>query len=259
LELTYTTAHRTHTGLVREHNEDNVTIWVPPEAGGIGPIAIVADGLGGHAAGEVASRTAVEEVIRMCRKGHPGDFPELLRAAVLAAHREIHRRAQTDSKLHGMGTTCTVLAFVGHRAYLAHVGDSRAYRYRASLEQLTRDHTMAQQLLSESAILPEEIRTHPAGHILTRALGMAELPAIDIREPITVASGDRFLLCSDGLTGHVSDGEIAEALSTMKPDDACEHLLGLACSAGGRDNISVAIVVVHNSDRTTHGRPGAPR
>ncbi len=237
------TAHRTDIGLVRTHNEDHVSVVQGGD--GCSTLSVVADGLGGHAAGEVASEIAVSEVMDAYRRNGRPDIDGLLGDGIRAAHERILAQARENAQLQGMGTTCTALAVDAGKMYIAHVGDSRAYRLRERLEQLTRDHTVAQELVDEKIIHPAEADMHPAAHVLTRALGMEEPLRIDILSPPEeVLAGDRYLICSDGLTGQVSDSEIRDVLSSMPPEDACAELVRRACNAGGPDNISVAVVFV---------------
>lgn len=238
-------AHLTHVGLVRSHNEDSVEVYEPNEGSGRGPLAIVADGLGGHAAGEVASQIAVEEVLGAYRAYEGEDLSAALAEGIRTAHRSILARAGDDPRLHGMGTTCTVAALEEGKIYIAHVGDSRAYRVRRGLEQLTRDHTVAQELADESVIPRAGIDAHPASHVLTRALGMSDTLEVDVLSPPeALMAGDRFLLCSDGLSGQVTESDILRTLVSNEPPDACSRLVRLACNAGGPDNISVAVLHV---------------
>jgi protein phosphatase len=238
-------AHVTHVGLVRSHNEDAVDVWQPEGNSGRGPLAIVADGLGGHAAGEVASRIAVEQVVHAYSQYDGEDVSAALAEGVKRAHRAILDMAIEDPKLQGMGTTCTVIAFSNGRLHMAHVGDSRAYRVRRGLEQLTRDHTVAQELADESVIPPGGIESHPASHVLTRALGMSDALEVDILDPPEeLQPGDRFMICSDGLSGQVTESEIFRTLASCEPEEACERLVRLACNAGGPDNISAAVLHV---------------
>lgn len=249
MNLRYLTAHRSDVGLVRKHNEDRVSVLPPDKTPFGGPLLVVADGLGGHAAGEVASQIAVDEVTRVVTS-EEGSLCELLRRGIEAAHREILARSGADEELHGMGTTCTALGLRDGRAHLAHVGDTRAYRLRdGALIQLSRDHTVVQELLDEAVIRAAEAEVHPAAHVLTRALGMDEPLAVDVRMlEEEVLPGDRFLLCSDGLSGQVSDRELARALGSADLEAACDHLVRMARNSGGPDNITVAVTAVFAGD-----------
>jgi len=249
LNLSFLIAHRSDVGLVRKHNEDRVAVLSSSETPFGGPLAVVADGLGGHAAGEVASQIAVDEVTRTIRTG-TAPLTELLRQGIEAAHAAILEKSKEDETLHGMGTTCTVLAVEEGRVHLAHVGDSRAYRlHEGALVQVSRDHTVVQELLDESVIEPAEAELHPAAHVLTRALGMDEPLDVDVTTLDTeVSAGDRFLLCSDGLSGQVTDRELAHALKSSDLEAACDHLIRMACNSGGPDNITVAIIAVLPGD-----------
>lgn len=229
-------------GLVRDHNEDHIEVW-QPEDGSEGLLGVVADGLGGHAAGEVASEIAVRHVVAAFRANGKNDVGHVLARAIKNAHEEILDHADQDPALHGMGTTCTAVAIADGKLHIAHVGDSRAYRWRSGLTRLTRDHTVAEALVTEAVILPEDADSHPGSHVLTRALGMAEPLQVDVLEPPeAIEDGDRILICSDGLSGYVTENEIAEAMERMDPDTACEYLVQRACDGGGQDNISVAIL-----------------
>ena len=232
--MSYLWAAVSHVGRMRAGNEDAL---FPPEGGaGDGPfVAVVADGMGGHVGGEIASRLAVDAAVS-CE----GDSV----ARVRAANTAIVEAVVADPALGGMGTTITIGIFEPDGTVdLGHVGDSRAYVLRGGeLRQVTTDHSLVAELLAAGRIRPEDVRTHPQRNLVTRALGMAQ----DIRvDSVTLAleSGDRMLLCSDGLTGMVGDGQIAETLGAGTPaEEAAWALVDAANAAGGVDNITVVIV-----------------
>jgi protein phosphatase len=248
LKLEFRIAHRTDVGRVRSHNEDAVGVWVPETSEetsmDLGPIAVVADGLGGHAAGELASSLAVTEVIDAYRTTEGLAPGERLRRGVVRAHERILAQVEEHPALGGMGTTCTAVAIVGAHAYVAHVGDSRAYLDSGGLRQLTTDHTVVQELLANARVSAEQAAFHPAAHVLTRALGMKVPLAVDLVRPVRLRAGDRLVLCTDGLTGHCPPNEIEAITRTLDPPAACEALVERARQKGGSDNITIVVLSV---------------
>jgi protein phosphatase len=231
-------AARTDVGRRRRANEDSFAL-----APGLG-LYLVADGMGGHTAGQVASQLAAQGAVRALEtlEDATASLTEKLRYAVAAANREIFSAAQEKPHLAGMGTTLVALLAGGERIALAHVGDSRAYLVRnGRIRQLTDDHSLVAELVRRREISERAARGHPHRHVLTRALGVRRTVEPDLAE-LTPAPGDTFVLCSDGLTGHVSDQEIAEAVSTGDPIEArCDLLVELANARGGEDNITVLV------------------
>ncbi|MEA1904030.1 MAG: PP2C family serine/threonine-protein phosphatase [Actinomycetota bacterium] len=223
----------THTGVVRQNNEDSL---FPDSSGESGtPITLmVADGMGGHVAGEVASRLAVNAAAS--NDLEPAD-------RVAAGNRAIREEVARDQALDGMGTTMTLVHLdPSGKAHFAHVGDSRAYIYRGTdLRQITEDHTVAAEYVAAGEISAEEAITHPQRHMLTRTLGLTRFVNIDEFE-IDLEIGDRLLLCSDGLNEMVRDDSIAETLAEGSPDDAVWKLIDMANEAGGADNITVIVI-----------------
>lgn len=238
-------AARTDVGMRRQDNEDRYAT-VP----GIG-LFVVADGMGGHKAGQVASQIAVEAAIRAIEalQGASVSLAERLRHAVACANREIFLAAQADAELAGMGTTLVAMLFGEERLALAHVGDSRAYLLRRGrLRALTDDHSIVAELLRRQAISEEAARAHPHRHVLTRALGVRARIEPDLAE-MTPQSGDVFVLCSDGLTTHVADDEIAEIVGGEADlDSAATRLVEVANAAGGLDNVTVLLLRVEQGD-----------
>jgi serine/threonine protein phosphatase PrpC len=228
----YRWASATHTGRVRSNNEDAV---YPPTsgAGDDTSLFIVADGMGGHVAGEIASRIAVDTAVDIV--GGPGQ-------RVIGANHALLLEVAERPELAGMGTTMTLLEIIDDVARIAHVGDSRAYLLRnGELRQLTEDHTVAAEYVAAGRLTPEEAMTHPQRNMITRALGLTQDLVVDeVEEP--VQPGDRFLLCSDGVNGMLTDNQIAEQLRAGTPEEAAWGLIEAANAAGGNDNISAVVV-----------------
>lgn len=232
-------AARSDVGRRRPANED--TYALAPELG----LYLVADGMGGHRAGQVASGLAARAAVvalRAQRDGRrgPGDR---LRACVEAANAEILSSSRAKPELAGMGTTIVALLADGARVALAHVGDSRAYLIRAgAARRLTDDHTVVGELVRRGEISEQAAARHPQRHVLLRALGVGRTVEPDLLE-LAPEAGDLFLLCSDGLTGHVEDDEIATLIGAAPDlDAACERLVDLANGRGGDDNITVVLL-----------------
>ena len=207
----------------------------------------VADGLGGHQGGEVASAAAVEPLAALDGRefAGAGEAAEALAAAIREGNAAILERAAGDPGLWGMGTTMTAAALAGERhLQLAHVGDSRAYLLRdGSLEQLTTDHTVVGELVRRGRLTPEQAAIHPERSILTRAVGLDPRVPVDTPDPVELRDGDQVLLCSDGLTEAVDDDRIAELLSAGADGEAaCRSLIDAANAAGGPDNITVVLL-----------------
>jgi serine/threonine protein phosphatase PrpC len=241
-------AMRTDTGLVRTLNEDSVA-WVTPHdddaATNRGSLALVADGMGGHAAGEVASALAAD-VVRRLYYGLDGPIPQVLANAFAAANRAIIEYAQEHPECRGMGTTCTVLAFRDSQAWLAHIGDSRAYLLRDHhLIQLSEDQTLVAKLVSEGTITQAEADHSPMHNVILQALGTTSniKPMIGAKG-LPLQSGDVLILCSDGVSNMVPDDKIAEVASRLPPQEACDALIEAALAAGGHDNASLGVFTV---------------
>lgn len=230
-------------GHVRSDNED-CAAYVLPRAGDADDprpaVAIIADGMGGHAAGEVASRIACEAVLRRALAG--GAAPQvLLREAIELANAVILEKASREADLAGMGTTVTALLLVDGRVYLAHVGDSRLYILRdRRLHCLSRDHTLVAEMVRRGVLTQAAARAHPDRNVIYKAVGTdPDLEPTVCRRGLPVRPGDRLLLCSDGLTDLVADDVIAHELWAHDPPDACRVLVQRALDAGGHDNVTV--------------------
>ncbi len=233
----------TDVGRVRQGNEDALLVS--------SSVFAVADGMGGHLAGEVASATALEPIRTLDGKvfAEPAEAVAALRDAVVAANARVAQLADSNPSYRGMGTTLTAALVEGKRLHVAHVGDSRAYLLReGQFSQLTDDHTLVQHLIDEGQITREEAASHPQRSVITRAIGVA--PEVDVDSmSLDLQAGDQFLLCSDGLTGVVADAAIAEVLRDEEDaDTAVRALIERANDAGGPDNITVLLLRYDDPD-----------
>jgi PPM family protein phosphatase len=238
----------TDCGCVRQVNEDCCQVVMPSDPDVLeqkGVLVVVADGMGGYLAGEVASRIAVETIAR-AYYASDCDPASALIAAFQQANGAIYRFSVTRGELNGMGTTCTALAIQRGVAHSAHVGDSRLYLIRSnSIYQLTEDHSVVKELIKQGALSPEAARNHADRHVILRALGTCS--TVDVAtwdQPLPVRAGDSFVLCSDGLHNSVTDEEIRAAAESQEACAACETLVAVARERGGHDNITVAIARV---------------
>jgi protein phosphatase len=239
---------QTDKGCVREINEDSGRFVRPSDAAQVverGSLMIVADGMGGHSAGEVASQLAADVVSRLYYEAE-GTPAEALRHSVEEANRSIHAAAAADESKHGMGTTCTALALCGGHASAAHVGDSRLYMLRAGcLYQLSEDHSAVMEMVKLGLISKEEARTHEDKNVILRALGTSPEVEVSMIEPFGLREGDRYLLCSDGLYDLVRDEEMTTLLNESEDIHAAgARLIELAKERGGHDNITVGIIAI---------------
>ncbi|WP_051297984.1 PP2C family protein-serine/threonine phosphatase [Brevibacterium album] len=228
-------AARSDTGLVRKNNQDSGYAGAH--------FLLIADGMGGHAGGDVASAITVSRLTFLDEPDFTGDDLETLRDAVLAANAQIIRAVQERPELAGMGTTVSALLQTGDRLALAHIGDSRAFvMHKGELKQVTHDHTFVQMLVDEGRITPEEAETHPQRSVVMRVLGdVGAAPELDMSFHEAIP-GDRWMLCSDGLTGFASLEDIHEALASIEdPGECCEKLIELALAGGGADNVTVVV------------------
>ncbi len=227
----------THTGLVRPNNED--AFLAEPALG----LFAVADGMGGHRAGEVASRQALENLRLYFQRLSPGDPGADLAAAFADVNAAILAAAGAKRAWRGMGTTCTACLVREPDLWVAHIGDSRAYLVRGDgLTQLTEDHTWVLELLKNGQLTDEEARRHPRRNMLVRALGAEPDVRVDIRH-IGLSPRDRVLLCTDGLTNQVTPAEMSDILTGVAdPDAAVRQLMNRALALGGRDNITILLL-----------------
>ena len=227
---------KSHVGLVREKNEDSVLV---DESRGI---YILADGMGGHRGGEVASRLAASTLLEALADQTPS--LELLQKGFHQANDAVYRRQLEDSAISGMGTTMTALWSGDEHILLGHVGDSRAYLYmNGRLRQISEDHSVVGDMLRAGAITEEEAFHHPYRNVITRAVGTDDTVRVDTVR-VLKSPGSRWLLCSDGLTDLVRDGEIADTLAELDGKEAVDRLVELALLNGGKDNVSVLLLEV---------------
>lgn len=256
----------TDTGRVRTSNEDAVAFVIPGEDDTAGPAAskgaliIVADGMGGHAAGEVASAMAVE-IVRSIYYLVDAPVPDALETAFAAANKAILDHSDANPACQGMGTTCTAIVVRDDAAWLAHVGDSRAYLLRdGGLTQLSEDQSLHAQLIRDGLLTEEDAKTHPGQNYILQALGtkIDVVPAI-WGEGLPLTPGDTLLLCSDGLSNLVEPEALAQAMAHESPQHACRVLVDAACEAGGHDNISVGIFKVQRPAQSAMRAAGATR
>jgi protein phosphatase len=229
-------------GCVRKNNEDSYGLDLA-DGGGDRSMFVVADGMGGAAAGEIASKLAVDTVRDSFFAAKEVPVPEALERAIREANRSIYQKSLEDPALAGMGTTCTVAAIFGTELWVGHVGDSRAYLAKdGAMNQITRDHSLAAELERRG---DARGKSPNAKHVLTRCLGVNEEVAIDItKEPRGLPEGASLVLCSDGLSNLVDPGEILQLVSMHLPEKACRRLIDLAKERGAPDNVTVVVAHV---------------
>jgi len=238
--VSYTCAGRTDVGIIRSGNEDSYLVL--PEQG----IFIVADGMGGHAAGEVASEMAVQIIARGLQGivGRTDDeAAQMMRKAIIQSNAEIYQRTMNEPEKRGMGTTATALVVNGNRFIVGQVGDSRGYLFRGGqLVQVTKDHSYVQEQVDAGNLTPEQARTHPYSNVITRCVGANSDVVPDIYMGV-VETDDLALLASDGLTGMLEDNELLAILQSGEtPAKMVDHLVSEANRRGGLDNITVIVV-----------------
>jgi len=235
-------AYLSHPGIVRKNNED--FIHSDDSLG----VYLLADGMGGHNAGEVASELAVKTahayLSERLLSASDNEISDILSAAMKVAHEAVNAKAKTDLSLMNMGTTLVEVVVRNSKAFICHAGDSRVYLYRDTLQRMTRDHTMGDHLL-ENNILPRERIPEKQWYTLTQAVGVGDPPVPDIKQ-IELASSDMLLLCSDGLTDMLTDTEIGPLIAAGNSDlkNIAQGLIDAANNKGGQDNISVVIIRV---------------
>ena len=231
--MTINTAYRSHVGLIRASNQDAVLYM--PQKGLYG----IADGMGGHNGGDIASQMAVDMLGQLIREPYPE--AEKLRKSIRTVNYMIYQRQMNEPELCGMGTTLTVFSVREDRLILEHVGDSRAYRIRNGvLEQMSQDHSLVGEMVRDGILSAEEAALSPYRHVITRAVGTEPDVDVDVSE-YKLKAGDRWLICSDGLYEHVTDAEICDILKQNSPEIAADILLNKALEKGGTDNISILI------------------
>lgn len=249
MQLLFETFSTTDTGRVRQRNEDSYLEASIEIDGNRGILLVVADGIGGHRAGDVASRTATETIGEYFKRFHTfrNCFPE---EPFIEANNTIRKMSADDPHLSGMGTTLTALLLFNGYACIAHAGDSRAYLIRkGSIVQLTTDHTLEQKMKDSGTEDKEEIMSVYYSHILTNAVGTEDNILIERPTPLKTEDSDIYLLCSDGLTSHVKDSEINSIAGKNDPGTACKILVDTANERGGSDNITILIARIGHSYR----------
>ncbi len=236
-------------GLCRSNNQDSFVVAHAEDAGPDqtpGHLLVVADGMGAHAAGEVASRVAAETVLSVYR-AHSNGMPEdALRDAIRQANSEIYRQGLESDELRGMGTTVSALVLLPEEAVVGHVGDSRIYRLRGNeLQQLTFDHSLVWEICAAENVMESEVPAFVPRNIITRSVGPTPEVQVDVEGPFSLRTGDVFLLCSDGLSGQIEDEEIGTILHCFDPSDAAEILVDLANLRGSPDNVTLIVARVN--------------
>ena len=231
---------QTHIGLVRETNQDALEYGT---LNNTAQYAVVCDGMGGANGGNIASKIAVEVIGSRIRDGYheSSSVEHLLTSAMATANAGVYDRAQREEALNGMGTTVVAVIICEHTAYISHVGDSRLYLYReGNLRQITRDHSVVQELVESGQITAEEARSHPRKNYITRAVGVVSEEYGEYDE-LDLLSGDRLVLCTDGLTNELMAEHMCGPLG-LPAEDAVEALIRAALNNGGKDNITVALM-----------------
>jgi PPM family protein phosphatase len=239
-------AAATDTGMRRSNNQDSYTAVRASHAEAWkqrGHVFMVADGMGAHAVGELASKMACDLLPHNYMKTRAGAPPEAIVKAFRDVSALIHNRASANRDFQGMGTTCSALLLLPQGALIAHVGDSRVYRVRRNrIDQLSFDHSLAWELVRRNHLTTEQANLSVPRNVITRSLGPETEIEVDVEGPLNVELGDVYLLCSDGLSGPVEDPEIGAFAANFHPRDACRYLISLANLRGGLDNITAMIV-----------------
>ena len=273
-ELKLRIAAGTNVGLIRPNNEDNfvvcpdlsASVWTipqvgdPADLGDLGALLVVADGMGGANAGEVASAIAIETIQQMfvpdeiaTLVGDDKLIQEFMKEVVKTADLNIYRHSQSDTATEGMGTTVVMAWILGHRAYVCWCGDSRCYVFspdKATLERVSKDHSYVQELVDHGDLNPDYASDHPLSNIITRCLGDREKRAVPDTRIYELHHGDIVMLCSDGLCGLCKDSQIAEVMAEYgdTPATLKDELISAALSAGGHDNVTVALCCVEREE-----------
>ena len=232
----------TDIGLKRTMNQDFIFTSEGP-VGNLPNLFVVADGMGGHNAGDFASRYGVSVLVESVRKDRNFNPVKILRNAIEAANHEVFSQAQMDPAMAGMGTTTVVCTIVGGYAYVANVGDSRLYVAGSDLTQITQDHSLIAEMVRLGELTPEQGKNHPDKNIITRAVGTSQDVKIDFFD-IKLEQGNQILMCSDGLTNMVEDARIFEILQDQEAEDKVQKLIDEANANGGKDNIAIVMVEI---------------
>ena len=234
------TFSKTDIGMIREVNQDYVFTSAVP-VGNIPNLLIVADGMGGHKAGDFASRFAVENLVKELTESTEDGPEAMIKTAISTVNRKLHMTAKADSRLQGTGTTLVVATVIENTLYFANVGDSRLYLLNDGIKQLSKDHSFVQEMVRLGGIKADEAKYHPDKNIITRAIGAKEKVEIDFFE-YRLKKGDTILMCTDGLSNLVDDEEIHRIVKSARDVvEAVELLIERANSNGGRDNIGIVV------------------
>ena len=234
---------KTDVGLMRTINQDSIFVSTQP-IGKLPNLFIVADGMGGHKAGDVASREAIERFVKYACTTHMSDPANILDAGIISVNKDIYDMANSNRDYSGMGTTFVAASLVENHVYIANVGDSRLYLIGRDIRQITRDHSLVEDMVRMGVLEREEARTHCKKNVITKAIGVADdkTSTPDIFE-IEVENGDKLLLCSDGLTNMVEDYDIKKIVKDNDSiEDAVRELIRQANENGGKDNISAILI-----------------
>jgi len=238
-------------GMRRTNNQDALAVVVTDDVATWatrGHLLMVADGMGAHAAGELASKLAIDNIPHTYFKLRDLYPPAAIRQAIRDANTTIHTKGQSSIGFQGMGTTCSCLVLLPQGALVAHIGDSRVYRIRGDLlEQLTFDHSLVWEMAAAGQMTEADVPAYIPKNVITRSLGPHPSVHIDLEGPYLAESGDTFLICSDGLSGPVTDEEIGAIVHCLAPEEAAETLVDLANFRGGPDNISVIVAQVNGA------------
>ncbi len=253
----------TDVGMRRTSNQDAHALVVADSSElwhARGSFFLVADGMGAHAAGELASKLAADGILHLYLKYRDESAPDALARAIRETNAEIHRRGTASPDFHNMGTTCSTLLLLPQGAIAAHIGDSRIYRLRGQkLEQLTFDHSLQWELQASGQVAPgSDLAAQVPKNVITRSLGPNPTVPLDMEGPHPIEVGDVYLLCSDGLTGRVEDAELGPILAALPPEEAARALVDLANLRGGPDNVTIIIAKVVGPEIATTGGSASP-
>ena len=255
-------ASRTDVGMRRSANQDSLAVRLCAdydEWHRCGHLFVVADGMGGHAVGDLASRITVETLPHAYFKQDAPSVQTRMRQAIYAANKAINDRGRENREFEGMGTTCSVLSLAEDGATIGHVGDSRVYRVRRGrIEQLTFDHSLQWEMIRLGRATVDNVELFHPRNVITRCLGPDPLVQVDIEGPFSVQAGDHFVLCSDGLTNHVTDAEIGQSVASLPPAESSRLLINLANWRGGSDNSTVVVIGIDSYPVTVEEQPAEP-
>jgi len=244
-------ATKSDIGFRRQNNEDSLAVQLCQNAEeweNHGHLFVIADGMGGHAVGELASKIAIDTVPHAFFKSKAESPQVSLKNALEIANANIFERGSQNRDFARMGTTCSTLVLTERGAFIGHVGDSRVYRVRQNrIDQLSCDHSLHWELMRRGKLSPDKAASQEPRHIITRSLGPEEKVEVDLEGPHPVVPGDLYVLCSDGLNGHLKDDEIGMIVESLSPAESSRSLVNLANLRGGSDNISVIVVKVGDS------------